>query len=192
MKTYILIAAAATFLPHVVGVGAHSDLTKVERDGLTFMREEEKLARDVYRTLEIKWGARPFGNIARAEENHMESVKGLLDQYSIKDPVAKDTPGKFEDADLQKLYGDLTKRGEKSRIEALKVGALIEELDIADLKKRADQTTQPDIDAVYENLMRGSRNHLRAFYRTLTRSGGSYTPVHISKAEFDKIVNGSG
>lgn len=186
MKTYLLITAALVAAPHLVQA---PQLAKVEADGLRYMREEEKLARDVYRQLEIKWGARLFGNISRAEETHIASVKTLLDTYKLDDPAAANPAGKFTNKDLQKLYADLVSKGSKSRVDALQVGCLIEELDIKDLQDRSAQTQRPDIKSVYDNLTRGSRNHLRAFYGALKQAGGSYTPAHLSKTAFDQIVS---
>jgi hypothetical protein len=162
-------------------------LTRAERDGLAFMREEEKLAFDVYNTLYAKWGLVQFDNIAGAEANHMSSVKTLLDRYGIKDPATNTKPGVFANKDLQALYNTLVKQGSVSMTEALKVGALIEEVDIADLQKRA--TTTPDIDAVYDNLEKGSRNHLRAFVSGLRSSGVTYTPAVLSTTAFTNIVS---
>jgi len=187
MKALALLTLAATILSNLVGAG--QAISADERAGLIFMREEEKLARDVYRKLESKWGSRPFGNIARAEETHAASVKTLLDRYGLPDPLKEDVPGKFQDKDLQKLYDQLIADGLKSRVEALKVGVLIEELDIADLERWTAKTKATDIKNVYENLTRGSRNHLRSFHQSLKRQGGSYTPKHLSQAAFDKIVN---
>lgn len=189
MKTYILLAATAILIPHVAGVGGSDDLTAAERNALTYMREEEKLARDVYQALEAKWGARPFGNIALAEQTHMDSVNSLLDQFKLSDPAAGATWGEFKNADLQALYAKLVKQGGSSRTEALKVGCLIEELDIKDLRERTLKTKRDDIKMVFGNLERGSRNHLRAYFRSLNQQGGTYKPAHLSQAEFDKIVN---
>lgn len=189
MKTYILLAAAAILMPHLAGFGGSDDLTLAERDALTYMREEEKLARDVYQTLGVKWGARRFGNIAQAEQTHMDSVKSLLDRFKITDPAAETDKGEFKDPNLQKLYAKLVEQGTASRTEALKVGCLIEELDIKDLKDRSLKTKRDDIKMVFGNLERGSRNHLRAYFRSLSQQGGTYKPAHLSQADFDKIVN---
>ena len=72
---------------------------------------------------------------------------------------------------MQKLHDDLVARGSKSLTDALEVGKLIEQTDIADLDTRIARTTQSDIVAVYNNLKAGSQNHLNAFTRRL--SGGS-------------------
>ncbi len=162
--------------------------TQAERDGLAFMREEEKLAFDVYTVLAQKWGSRPFGNIAQAEKTHMDAVKVLLTRYGIDDPAAKTKPGEFKDPTLQKLYNDLVKTGSTSRIAALRVGAKIEDLDIYDLGRMLKQNPRSDIKAVYENLERGSRNHLRAFVNGLRSAGADYKPEHITQQEFDKII----
>ena len=159
-----------------------------ERAGLVFMREEEKLARDVYSVLFDKWGVQIFSNIAQSEQTHTEAVKTILTKYNIADPVTDDSVGVFKNSDLQKLYDDLTTRGLVSLEDALTVGAIIEDLDIADLQKQIAQTDNDDIKLVYENLMRGSRNHLRSFVSQLTSKGVTYVPRYITQSEFDSIV----
>lgn len=159
-----------------------------ERSGLVFMREEEKLARDVYSVLYDTWGMRIFSNIAQSEQTHTEAVRTILTKYNIADPVTDDTIGVFVNSDLRTLYTDLTTRGSISLEEALSVGALIEDLDIADLQKQIALTDNDDIKLVYENLMRGSRNHLRAFTSQLTSRGKTYAPQYITQSEFDAII----
>ncbi len=163
-------------------------LSDEERSGLIFMREEEKLARDVYSVLYDKWGLQIFSNIAQSEQTHTEAVRTILTKYNIADPVTDDTIGVFVNSDLQKLYTDLTTRGSVSLEEALTVGALIEDLDIADLQKQIALTDNDDIKLVYENLMRGSRNHLRSFVSQLSSRGVTYTPQYITRSEFDTII----
>ncbi|MCL4139766.1 UNVERIFIED_CONTAM: hypothetical protein GTU68_066166 [Idotea baltica] len=151
------------------------------------MREEEKLALDVYQELYEVWGLAIFDNISAAEQTHTDSVKTLLDRYDIADPAFAQPSGIFQNADLQALYDDLVARGSASVTEALLVGAFIEELDIADLQARASD--EPAIALVYSNLERGSRNHLRAFIRQLQTRDETYTPSYISQADFDFIIN---
>lgn len=138
-----------------------SDLTADESAGLLYMREEEKLARDVYNQMFTLWGQRTFQNIASSEQNHMDQVKLLLDRYGLADPALD--PGKFSDPTLQALYDQLIAQGSVSLEEALKVGGLIEQTDIADLQARLAQTDNADIQLVYNNLLNGSYNHLSAF-----------------------------
>jgi hypothetical protein len=159
-----------------------------ERSGLVFMREEEKLARDVYSALYDTWGIQIFLNIAQSEQTHTEAVRTILTKYAIADPVTDDTIGVFVNSDLQKLYTQLTTQGKTSVEEALNVGALIEDLDIADLQKQITLTDNEDIKLVYENLMRGSRNHLRSFVSQLTSRGIAYSPHYMSQAEFETII----
>jgi hypothetical protein len=54
--------------------------------------------------------------------------------------------------------------------------ALIEKIDILDIQKKLDeQIDNKDITFFYANLLRGSRNHLRAFVKNLSRQGVSCT-----------------
>jgi hypothetical protein len=164
-------------------------LSEAEENGLLLMREEEKLARDVYTVLADKWQLNIFSNIAQSEQTHMNVMGGLLETYSITDPVVDDTVGVFTNPELQALYLSLVSEGSVSRDSALKVGAQIEDLDIYDLERLLSETNKPDIISAYQNLQKGSRNHLRAFIRQIERNGGSYTPSYISVSDYQNIIN---
>lgn len=167
------------------------ELNQSEIDALLFMREEEKLARDVYLTLYEKWNLVIFNNIARSEQQHMNAVKVLLDQYNLEDPMLGEI-GEFENQVLQDLYDELILTGSKSVQDALKVGGAIEEIDILDLKESLADATNTDVIRVFESLLRGSNNHLRAFVNNYNRQAGeTYQPQYMSQVEFDEITNQS-
>lgn len=169
-----------------------SALSEAETAGLLKMREEEKLARDVYQALGEKWNVPVFRNIAVSEARHMEAVKSLLSAHDVTDPVTDDARGVFQNQDLAKLYTELVERGSVSVAEAYRVGAYIEDLDIADLEKTITESAHKDIIFVYENLKRGSENHLSAFNRNLEiATGESYTPSFISKDALKLILDGN-
>lgn len=165
-----------------------SELDGDEREGLLLMREEEKLARDVYAELFSAWDVRVFSNIGSAEQTHMDSVAELLDRYDIADPVTNDRQGAFTNTDLEDLYTSLVDQGGESVVDALRVGALIEELDIADLNTLIAQTDNEDLRLVYENLLAGSHNHLQAFVSQLDRYGESYEPTYLEVSEMNSIL----
>jgi hypothetical protein len=138
-------------------------LTELEEQNILFMREEEKLARDVYLVMYDLWGVDIFANISESEQRHMDAVKNLITRYSLTDPVVDDRIGQFTNPDLKDLYDDLIEAGEVSLEEALKVGVAIEELDIADLEQALTETDKRNIERVFQNLLNGSYNHLDAF-----------------------------
>lgn len=138
-------------------------LSSAETEALVFMREEEKLARDVYTTLYNQWQLPVFSNIARSEQQHTDKMRVLLQAYGVPDPVTDDTTGVFINPELSALYAQLVTQGQTSALEALKVGVLVEETDIADLQRAISETTHPDIAMVYNNLLKASQNHLSAF-----------------------------
>ena len=152
------------------------------------MREEEKLARDVYAYLYEKYNQNIFGNIDDAEEKHKSAVLPLLEQFWLDDPILDDTPWVFNSNEMDKLYKDLTAAWDVSLVEALKVGMIIEDLDIKDLNELLAETTNEDIIRVYDNLLKWSYNHLRAFMKNLERKGWTYTPQFITQEEFDEIL----
>lgn len=166
-------------------------LSTDEINSLEFLREEEKLARDVYITMYSKWGAKIFNNISRSEQTHMDAVLQLLNKYNISDPVGSNPVGVFQNTTLQNLYNQLVDEGNISMLAAYKVGATIEDLDIFDLRTALTKIDNQDITVVYEMLTKGSRNHLRSFYKNILSVGGTYSPQYITQSEFDAIINSS-
>jgi hypothetical protein len=166
-----------------------SAISPEEEAALVFLREEEYLAHDVYLTLSALYTKPIFRNIAKSELRHTEAVKNLLGRYNIPDPAANHVTGTFSNPDLQALYNTLVTQGSSSLLNGLIVGATIEDLDISDLHENLLVTDNPDIVMVMNNLMRGSRNHLRSFYANITFLGGTYSPQYISQEEFDAIVS---
>ncbi len=142
-------------------------LSPAEEESLLYIREEEKVARDVYIALYDKWGLTIFNNISISEQTHMDAIKTLLDRYGLEDPALG--PGKFSNPELQKMYDDLIAMGNLSASEALQVGVIIEETDILDLQEGLTAAAHKDIKRVYQNLMAGSENHLAAFQTELDK-----------------------
>ena len=197
MKRFLILTAIGTALSMAISACAKSEsalpsdttLTSMEKDGVLFMREEEKLAFDMYNHLYAKWGIMPFQQIRFSEQMHMDAVKTILDRYGLPDPAAGQPAGAFANDRLQQLYAQLLAKGDSSVIQALTVGAIIEEVDILDLKSWLSSTTHPDIRLVYENLMRGSRNHLRAFVNYLSMQGITYAPQYLDPKEYEAIIH---
>ena len=164
------------------------ELNQAETDALLFMWEEEKLARDVYTSLGTIWTKPIFSNIASSEQTHMDAVKELLDRYSLAAP-SNGAAGVFVNTELQALYTQLVAQGSLSELDAVKVGAAIEEIDILDLQERLPQTDQADIEQVFNSLLTGSYNHLNAFAANYWNiSGTAYVPQYMSQAAYDAIV----
>ena len=180
---------AATVARHRCGLGG-SGTGEVVVEDLVFLREEEKLARDVYITLYAEHGLAIFDNISESEQRHMDAVLRLLEARDIPDPVLDDAVGVFQNEVLAGLYTDLVDLGMESALGALTVGATIEDLDLHDLMEMAERTTAGDVLRVYESLTCGSRNHMRAFYGQLVAMGGTYEAQYITAAELEEILAG--
>lgn len=133
---------------------------------LTFMVQEEKMARDLYLEFADEYGVRQFINIANSEQKHMDAVRVLLDRYGIVDPTLGDAIGDFDNAEIQALYDKLYAKGMTSLAKAAKVGITVEKVDIADITDMLKEMPAADITTVLKNLKAGSYNHLNAF-RTL-------------------------
>ncbi len=168
------------------------DLSEEEKEDLYYMREEEKLARDVYLTLYEQWDLSVFKRIASSEQKHMNSIGKLLEAYEIPDIIVDDSVGIFVNPELQKLFSELIEKGSKSMADALLVGGMIEEVDILDIEEAIKNTTHDDIARVYERLLRGSYNHLRAFisnYKSQTGETYEYQLMEDKPDEVEKDFN---
>ncbi|ODB99834.1 hypothetical protein A3197_12365 [Candidatus Thiodiazotropha endoloripes] len=162
-------------------------LTSEEAQHLLLLREEEKVARDVYDLLYQQWGLFIFSNIASAEQRHMDSVLAQLQRYGLVDPALQ--PGVFGNQELQALYDSLILQGTSSEMDALLTGALIEEVDMQDLHEMLEATENSGLTRLYQKLLCGSRNHLRAFVRQIESRGMVYQAQVMDQAAVDQIVD---
>jgi hypothetical protein len=185
---------------------------------LVFMREEEKLARDVYLTLAAVY-AQPttFSTIGEgSEQTHTDTVRDMLEKYGIPDPnpTANDLPssiGVFTGADygwyFTEKYNALVARGMLGLLDALYVGAFIEELDMVDIVgcpkvivETSDvigegacgltYTDEPDLITMYTHLVDGSKSHLRAYVKQIEAiiGEGNYAAQVLTQEEVDAIL----
>jgi hypothetical protein len=134
-------------------------------DALRYIREEVKLARDLYDALSDIWGLEVFENTAKSKQSLMNAVSGLLKPHGFDDPA--DHAGQFVDSDLQELYSYLIDQGKVSRNNAIDVTILIEQTVIADLNDVFLQANEKDVHKVLTLLMEGSENHLHELSRHL-------------------------
>jgi len=193
MKTHTFIYYS--ILVYTLSIGIHTlqsqiILTKTETTDLTFLYEEEKLAYDVYSYAATKYDLPVFKNILDAEQRHRNKVKNILEQAGIKNHQTFEM-GTFKNTELQALYNKLIKQVDMSLVDALKVGATIEDLDIFDVQKLKKRTDNKKILAMYSVLVCGSENHMRAFTKQLKKHNASYVAQYISEKEYKKILRSS-
>jgi hypothetical protein len=182
-------AAEATLLIDTILSFPVESLSAAESQSLTYIREEEKLAHDVYAVAATQWGLNTFVNIGTSETMHQQAMNALLTRYGVTDPVAGMADGQFNQQAFTALYTQLSDKTRLSLVDALQVGLEIEELDIKDIETEKLGVDNADIRYAYDELLRGSRNHLRAFWKQLQQRGGNYTPSHITQAQFDAIAS---
>jgi len=188
MRYSIIVIVAALLLS-----GGYTNaqlISDKEKTMIVQMREEEKMARDVYLSLNEKWDNQVFTNISGSESYHMSMVKLLMDKFNLPDPVTKnnDKRGVFDNQVLQKMYNELTASGMESTEAAFQAGAKVEEIDINDLVNAIAETSNADIKSTYQYLLQASYNHLRAFVRNLKRLGFIYQPIILSTEDYEKIL----
>lgn len=164
-------------------------LNEAEEAGILQLREEEKLARDVYTLLEEKWGLSAFSQIKPSEQKHMDAVAKLINRYDLLDP-AQESIGSFENQKISSLFETLMTKGEQSEVDALQVGMTVEDVDIYDIDEILSKNDNQDIQVVFTNLRNGSIKHLQRFYTDLKTIGGTYEPQYISQELFDQLTIG--
>jgi len=135
---------------------------------LYYLLEEEKLARDVYRTLGQKWNLNVFNNIQMSEQRHMEMAEQLLIAEKAVYKIYPET-GRFYNAELQQTYDDLIAKGLTSEKAALEAGLAIEEMDIADLTLLIQNPENKQHLDILTALRDASERHKSAFLRNLSR-----------------------
>jgi hypothetical protein len=175
------------FMVLLISISSFAATTELKND-LLYLYQEEKVARDVYAELYDMYGLRTFDSISNSEQSHMDAVEYLLNEYQIDYSNISDKRGVYQLPELQKLYDTLIEKGSESIINAIEVGATIEDLDIFDLDEMLSKNYDADVDRVLSNLKKGSENHMRAFIRQLTKYNETYTPQYISQEYFESII----
>lgn len=145
-----------------------TSLSTAEVDMLKLMREEEKVARDIYSALSPYYPGNVFKNIAASEQKHFDAIGEKLVLYGIADPASAEE-GVFNNPALQAMYDTLLIEGVRSYANALDVGVTIEEEDIVDLEAAIAGTTSKPLILTYKHLLNGSESHLAAFTKLLDR-----------------------
>jgi hypothetical protein len=186
----LILTTTAMAAPAGKKQSSNSELTQIEIANLQFMREEEKLARDVYLTMDQYWGQQSdvFANIAVSEESHTSTINYLLDKYDIEDPVISDEIGVFTNPELQELYHTLVEQGSVSFIDGLHVAALIEEVDMEDILAAIEATDERAMILAYSNLLDGSKSHLRGFVSVIEAQGLVYEAQVLDADEVQLIL----
>ena len=184
-----------------------------EQTHLEFMCEEEKLARDVYITLGTKHPESAiFGRIDDSEERHKCAVTDMLEKYGVPNPSTNDNVGVFTGEAygwyFTEKYNALVERGATTVLNALYVGAFIEELDMLDINQcpkvivETDNgindssecgkvyTDKEDIQRLYGSLLEGSENHLRSYVLNIEKEigEGNYTAQVLTQKQVDAIL----
>jgi hypothetical protein len=177
--------------PGVCAVRAESTapltLSASAQEALRFQIDEERMAGELYQALGEKHDVPPFKNIPRAEARHRELLENLATRAGLT-PARPTTAGRYETPAIQARHDALLARGQASLIEALKVGALVEEQDIADLRALVATTDNPELKSVVTALEQGSRHHLNAFVRNLRSRGVEYVAQVLTPAEVAELT----
>lgn len=161
-------------------------LTAREKDGLLFIWEEEKAARDLYNGLYEKNNMTIFLDLVRSESSHMDRARAVMEKHGL--AVPPDDPGIFQNQTLQEMHDQLLAEGLQSDQDALTVAAVFEEISIVDLEKELSASQADDVRTVYEGLLAGSRKHLRSYVSDLKDQGIEYQPRYLEAEEFQEIV----
>jgi len=183
-----LLAEDLVIFPNMCDSIPMESLSAEETEALLKMREEEYLAHDIYVNFGELYALPVFTFISRSEQQHTNAIAKLLVKYGLTDPAIDHQTGVFVNEDLQSLYNSLLAQGQVSLIDALTVGATIEDLDIKDLMDLSLVVDNQDLLYVFANLTKGSRNHMRSFSIQLTNAGVTYTPQYISAELYQYII----
>jgi hypothetical protein len=162
-------------------------LTSREKEGMIFIWEEEKVARDLYSSLFRQNNLTIFKNLTESEQRHMDEAKAIILRYGLVVPE-NETPERFDNESLQRIYNELLAEGRSSDQDAIKAAAVFEEISIIDLKRELSSVQAEDIGVVYQGLLAGSRKHLRSYVSELHKMGIEYAPRHLDLGEFEKSV----
>jgi hypothetical protein len=161
-------------------------LSTREKEGLPFIWEEEKAARDLYTGLYEKNNLTIFLDLVISESSHMDQAQAVIEKHGL--TVPPDEPGIFQNQTLQEIHDRLLAEGLQSDKDALTAAATFEEISIIDLEKEISASQAEDVITAYQGLLAGSRKHLRSYVSDLEDLGIEYQPRYLDPTEFQKMV----
>ena len=160
---------------------ATTALSSAEVATLIYLREEGKLARDIFVSMYRNWGSETFSNSAFSKQIHMDAMKEMLDAYKLPDPIQSHA-GVFINPDLKARYDQLLTSGLRSYIDSLYVGATIEENNSLTIRGAIKESTHTDLTKSYRALLDESKKNLDVYIKLLASKGVGYTPRFVSPA----------
>lgn len=136
-----------------VGALADEDLSLEKM--LLYALQDEYLARGEYEAIMNEYGSiRPYSNIMKAEETHIEYLREIYAAYGIEFP-----------SDTSEEHIVLP----ASLLEAARTGVQAEIDNIAMYEKFLKEELPDDVRDVFEALMKGSESHLSAFTKQVDK-----------------------
>lgn len=166
------------------------ELSTDEISHLLYLRGVEKVAYDVYDSLSHRWQYQHFSNLEHEESAHQDLITTLLAKYQIADPyIAHSARGVYQEQALLDVFSLLVSQGLPSFASALQVSVMIEEFEIKELQRLLVATDNTDVQFVYQNLLKDSRNQLRTFITVLRDQNQTYTPQYLTSDSFQQIVD---
>lgn len=185
-----------------------------EQTHLVFTCEEEKLARDVYRVLGRRFPEiGTFTDMDASKDHNRCAVLDLMRKYRVSIPRVNDNVGVFSWGIYGRYFTEkylaLTSQGSSSPLDALFVGAFMEELNILDINGcpkvivdisnginevaacGRNYTRNPDLLQVYDSMLEESRKHLRLLVHDieLQIGSGKYQAQVLQQNEVDDILS---
>jgi len=184
----LLICACAIFTS---AKAQKTTLSTAETNALIVVHENQKLSLFVYDSLYAIWGINPFGNIRSAESLHVSFLNDVADNYALE--LETNEPGNsaatFTTPQAETIYQESISKGSLSVVDALKMGARLEEMSLQVLHNAKAVTIKSDLLHTFDILAMGSKNNLQAFNRRLKMYGITYEPGFLEQKDFRNIIN---
>lgn len=160
----------------------YGKLNQAEQDSIIQMVHWEKLFEQVYNQFHQQWQHEVFKNIPQNEEKHRKALEALLTKYKLM--LAN------LDASLTKLQDNWISQGSTSWVAALTVSATMEDKYLFELQNALSNKAIDnfDIQFVYQNLAKGSRNHLRTLVSLLKEQQVEYQAHYLTSTKFQEII----
>ncbi|MFC1534280.1 DUF2202 domain-containing protein [Thermodesulfobacteriota bacterium] len=154
--SFLLLAAANVYSTELFGAkGAEQASDPSLEQMLIYAIQDEYLAHAEYEFIMGKYGSiRPFSNIIRAEETHIDMLKPLFEKYGFQVPENTAKEHIVVPKDLK---------------EAFEIGIQAEIDNIGMYEKLLKKSLPDDVKSVFQRLKDASGNHLRAFKNGLKR-----------------------
>ncbi len=140
-------------------------LNEVEKEGLLYMAEQEKMLQNVYESLYATHSVAVFAENSTSKEQQKQLLSAKIDRYGLDNPISEMEDGEYRNPFIQQTYDDIMAIDDMTAGDALIYSKTLEEAVISDLEYLiSEENVNEDLANTYRQILETTHANLDALF----------------------------